>query len=95
MPTPWHVGNQSSELYDWVLDIPEVLRRVNTRYETNIKTQPINGLLQIDVTHKELHDRIVATAKRKYRDVKHNVRLPGFDSNLPSKKGGLLPHSNS
>ena len=62
VPTPWHVGNQSTELYDWVLDIPEVLRRVNTRYETNIKTQPIKALLQIDVKYKELRDRIVATA---------------------------------
>ena len=86
-PTQWHVGAQSSELYDWVLDIPEVLRRVNTRYETTIKTQPIKGLLQIDVKHKELYNRIVAKAKRKYKDVKHNIRLPGFDSNSPPKEG--------
>ena len=90
IPDRWHVGTQSTELYDWVLDVDEVMRRVNTRYETTIKTQPIKALLQLDTTYKTTHQRIVDKAKRTMRDVKHNLFLPGFSPKEEPKAGDYV-----
>ena len=66
------------------------MRRVNTRYETTIKTQPINALLQLDTTYKTTHQRIVDKAKRTMRDVKHNLFLPGFSPKEEPKAGDYV-----
>jgi len=85
----WHVVQLDPGMYDWTLDIPEVLRRYNSSYHSVIRTTPINALLQRGITWKEIENRIwnyhYDPEHGRYRDVSHNLHLPGtykaFDKN--------------
>jgi len=84
-PPDWHTTTlQSSDLYNWLLDVNEVLRRINSRYETTIRCCPIEALLQLDGnTYKVVLDRIKLAAKKRMAGARFDLKLPGFS---PHKK---------
>ena len=54
VPGDWHTDTQSVDLYDWTRDCDEVMRRLNSRYHSTIKTTPINALLEMGITRKQV-----------------------------------------
>jgi len=96
----WHTAEQKgtaavskSDVYDWVLDIPEVLKRYNTGYHTTIKARPIDVLLERtnesahDKIEKRIYDNAYDPNRGRYRDVILEKRLPGFTPSIPPKVG--------
>ena len=90
-PAGWHAPTQDAEHHDRVLDIPEVLRRYNSAYQTSIRVRPIDAVLRNKITWKELNKRIYDNAfdpkTGTYREVQQNLRLPGFSSLEEMKVG--------
>ena len=89
-PSPWHVKNQSAKYYDWVLDVPEVMRRYNSAHQTTIKTTPNKAVQMNGVTWFEVQRRIIEKAKSVYRDHSAQRRLPGFSPSAPVKLGDYV-----
>jgi len=75
--------------YDWVLDVPEVLRRYNTAHHTTIKCKPLEALLEI-VLPATVKDRIHGAAKKRFEGVRHEVHLPGFSPSSPPEIGDFV-----
>ena len=90
VPKDWHTDTQSVDLYDWTRDCDEVMRRLNSRYHSTIKTTPINALLEIGITRKQVKQNIVDVANKRYKDVKHNLNLPGFSPSSPVTVGDYV-----
>ncbi len=72
-------------------DLNEVEQRIANTYQQTIKATPIDVLLQQngaswDSAFKNIKER----AKRVYKDVKHNVDLPGFSPKDPGKVGDYV-----
>tara|TARA_B100002051_G_C16360538_1_gene450838 strand:- start:169 stop:642 length:474 start_codon:yes stop_codon:yes gene_type:complete len=80
-PKNWHVFQPDPGMYDWTLDIPEVLKRYNSSYHSVIRTTPIDALLERGISWKEIENRIwnyhYDPQHGRYRDVFHNLHLPG------------------
>ena len=80
-PKNWHVFQPDPGMYDWTLDIPEVLKRYNSSYHSVIRTTPIDALLERGISWKEIENRIwnyhYDPEHGRYRDVFHNLHLPG------------------
>ena len=116
-PPNWPVPQQELDIteYDWVLDIPEVLRRYNSAYHTVIKARPIDVLLERtvrmtvlnrnfrrgdqDISRYSVQDvrvkdvagsNIQRVADKRFRDVAHNLRLPGFSPSAAPVKGDFV-----
>jgi hypothetical protein len=91
-PRNWfNKGQSTSGAYDWVKDLNEVEQRIANTYQQTIKATPIDVLLQQngaswDSAFKNIKER----AKRVYKDVKHNVDLPGFSPKNPEKVGDYV-----
>ncbi len=91
-PRNWfNKGQLTSGPYDWVRDLNEVEQRIANTYQQTIKATPIDVLLQQngaswDSAFKNIKER----AKRVYKDVKHNVDLPGFSPQDPEKVGDYV-----
>ena len=88
-PQKWHnkLQLQNAERglpYNWVLDIPEVLRRYNGAYHTTIKATPLDALLEI-VSPGLIKSRNIEAGKRRFEGLRHELRLPGFS---PSAQSG-------
>ena len=90
VPEDWHVDTQSVDLYDWTQDCDEVMRRLNSRYHSTTKTTPISALLEIGISHKQVKQNIVEVAEKRYKDVKHNLNLPGFSPSSPVTVGDYV-----
>ena len=75
--------------YDWVLDVPEVLRRYNTAHHTTIRCKPLEALLEI-VPPTTIKERIHAVAKKRFEGVRHEMRLPGFSPSSPPEVGDFV-----
>ncbi len=91
-PPAWHTKElQRSDLYNWLLDIEEVLRRINSRYETTIKCTPIEALLELNGnTHKVVLDRIKAAATKRMRGARFDLNLPGFSPHKELEVGDYV-----
>jgi len=91
-PPGWHTTTlQSSDLYNWLLDINEILRRINSRFETTIRCAPIEALLQLDGnTHKVVLDRIKKAAAKRMRGARFDLKLPGFSPHKDLEVGDYV-----
>jgi len=83
-PRDWHTANNTSAAYDWVKDCDLCMQRHNSSIKTTIKTSPIAALLEIEITHKIVADRIKTAAEKRWKDVKFNLRLPGYSPRTPA-----------
>ena len=89
-PKDWHSSNNTKAAYDWVKDVEIINTRLNSRFETTIRSTPIQALLEIDITHKQVLDRIKARAARNWAGIETNLRLPGFSPKTPVKTGDFV-----
>ena len=89
-PNRWHTSNNTKAAYDWVKDVELINTRLNSRFETTVRTTPIQALLEIDITHKQVLDRIKTKAARNWAGIETNLRLPGFSPKTPVKTGDFV-----
>ena len=91
-PRNWfNKGQLTSGPYDWVKDLNEVEQRIANTYQQTIKAAPIDVLLQQNgASWQSAFKNIKERAKRVYKDVKHNVDLPGFSPQDPEKIGDYV-----
>jgi hypothetical protein len=91
-PRNWfNKGQSTSGPYDWVKDLNEVEQRIRNTYQQTIKSTPIDVLLQQNgASWDSAFKNIKQRAKRVYKDVKHNVDLPGFSPKDPEKVGDYV-----
>jgi len=91
-PPDWHTTTlQSSDLYNWLLDVNEVLRRINSRYETTIRCCPIEALLQLNGnTYQVVLDRIKLAAKKRMAGARFDLNLPGFSPHKELEVGDFV-----
>jgi len=89
-PKNWHVSNNTKAAYDWVKDIELINNRLNSRFETTIRSTPIEALLEIGITHKVVLDRIKTKAARNWAGIETNLRLPGFSPRKPVTTGDFV-----
>ena len=89
-PKDWHTANNTKAAYDWVKDVETINNRLNSRFETTIRTTPVEALLEIGVTHKEVLGRIKTKAARNWAGIETNLRLPGFSPKIPVKTGDFV-----
>ena len=89
-PNRWHTSNNTKAAYDWVKDVELINTRLNSRFETTIRSTPIQALLEIDITHKQVLDRIKTKAARNWAGIETNLRLPGFSPKTPVKTGDFV-----
>ena len=72
-------------------DLNEVEQRIANTYQQTIKAAPIDVLLQQNgASWQSAFKNIKERAKRVYKDVKHNVDLPGFSPQDPEKIGDYV-----
>jgi len=83
-PQDWHCTNNTSAAYDWVKDCDLCMQRHNSSIKTTIKSSPIAALLEIEITHKIVAQRIKTAAEKRWKDVKFNLRLPGYSPSTPA-----------
>jgi len=60
------------------------------RYHSTTKTTPINALFEIGISHKQVKQNIVEVAEKRYKDVQHNLNLPGFSPSSPVAVGDYV-----
>ena len=91
-PRNWfNKGQSTSGAYDWIKDLNEVEQRIANTYQQTIKATPIDVLLQQNgASWDSAFKNIKQRAKRVYKDVKHNVDLPGFSPQDPEKVGDYV-----
>jgi len=91
-PRNWfNKGQSTSGAYDWIKDLNEVEQRIANTYQQTIKATPIDVLLQQNgASWESAFKNIKERAKRVYKDVKHNVDLPGFSPKDPEKVGDYV-----
>jgi len=75
--------------YDWILDLPEIMRRYNTAYHSTIKCKPLEALLEI-LSPAIVSERIHKAAKKRFEGVRHEIRLPGFSPSSPPEVGDFV-----
>jgi hypothetical protein len=89
-PRDWHTANNTSAAYDWVKDCDLCMQRHNSSIKTTIKSSPIAALLEIEITHKIVAQRIKTAAEKRWKDVKFNLRLPGYSPSSPVAMGDYV-----
>ena len=94
-PPHWHSRKQllrraANDPYDWVLDVEEVLKRYNSAYHTTIRTTPLRALLATPAENAKVVANLTNDLKRRYKDVQHELPLPGFTSNTPPVVGDFV-----
>ena len=80
---------QRGRSYDWILDIPLVLKRVNTAYHTTIRCTPMQALTQ-QVSTALVKERIKNADHKRMEGLRHELPLPGFSPSSPPEIGSFV-----
>ena len=82
----WHTDKQSHKNYNWVLDISEAQKRINTAWQATTKLAPYDALSNKS-NWKVALANIKKRAAKIMKGVTFDKRLPGFSPSSPLQEG--------